>query len=261
LGAVNVLVDVTERHRAEETVRATARALEVSNAVKDEFLGLVSHELRTPVTTILGNARLLESHGDTLDAATKASMVADIATDADRLHTIIENLINLTRLGSGSRPDLEPQLLDRVVRGVVASFRSRHPSRRIRVVSPPPGPIVEAEATHLELLLENLLSNAVKYSPAGAPVDVRVATAGREARVKVLDRGIGLGDISPEELFEPFHRSATAIDTANGLGIGLALCQRSVEALGGRIWARPRRGGGAEVGFALPVPPESPEPG
>lgn len=261
LGAVNVLVDVTERHRAEEEVRAAARALEASNAVKDEFLGLVSHELRTPVTTILGNARLLESRGDTLDAELKSSMVADIATDADRLHTIIENLIHLTRLGSGSRPDLEPQLLDRVVRRAVTSFRSRHPTRKIRVVSPSPGPIVEAEQAHLELLLENLLSNAVKYSPSATPVDVRVTTVGREARVTVLDRGIGLDDVPPGKLFEPFHRSPTAIETASGLGIGLALCQRSVEALGGRIWARSRRGDGAEVGFALPIPNELREAG
>ena len=64
IGAVNVLVDITERHRAEQAVRAAADALEASNAVKDEFLGLVSHELRTPVTTIFGNARLLQARGD-----------------------------------------------------------------------------------------------------------------------------------------------------------------------------------------------------
>ena len=172
IGAVNVLVDITERHRAEQAIRAAADALEASNAVKDEFLGLVSHELRTPVTTIFGNARLLQARGAELDDETRASMIADIATDADRLHSIIENLLHLTRLGSGSRLDLEPQVLDRVVEHAVASFGARNPDRTVEVTSARPRAIVEGDETYITLLLENLLSNAVKYSPAGSPVEV-----------------------------------------------------------------------------------------
>ena len=74
-----------------------------------------------------------------------------------------------------------------------------------------------------------------------------------EAMVLVQDRGIGFGDTSPDTIFEPFYRSQEARVAASGLGIGLALCQRIVDALGGRIWANPRDGGGAEIGFALPV--------
>ncbi len=261
IGAVNVLVDITERHRAEQAIRAAADALEASNAVKDEFLGLVSHELRTPVTTIFGNARLLQARGTELDDEVRASMIADIATDADRLHSIIENLLHLTRLGSGSRPDLEPQVLDRVVEHAVASFESRNPDRSVDMASARPRTIVEGDETYITLLLENLLSNAVKYSPAGSPVEVEITEVGDEVVVEVLDRGIGLDDAEGEQLFEPFFRAEPARSTANGLGIGLALCQRIVTALGGRIWARPRDGGGAAVGFALPIAAEAVEPG
>ena len=110
-----------------------------------------------------------------------------------------------------------------------------------------PRAIVEGDETYVTLLLENLLSNAVKYSPAGSPVEVAITTVGDEVMVEVLDRGIGLGDIDGERLFEPFFRAEPAKSAANGLGIGLALCQRIVAALGGRIWARAarrrRRGG------------------
>jgi PAS domain S-box-containing protein len=253
IGAVNVLVDITERHRAEQAIRAAADALERSNAVKDEFLGLVSHELRTPVTTIFGNARLLQARGAELDDKVRASMIADIATDADRLHSIIENLLHLTRLGSGSRLDLEPQVLDRVVEHAVASFEARNPDRTVELISARPRAIVEGDETYITLLLENLLSNAVKYSPPGSPVEVEITTAGGEVLVEVLDRGIGLDDVEVEQLFEPFFRAEPARSAANGLGIGLALCQRIVAALGGRVWARPRDGGGAAVGFALPI--------
>jgi PAS domain S-box-containing protein len=257
MGAVNVLVDVTERHDAERAVAAAAKALEASNAVKDAFLGLVSHELRTPVTTIYGNARLLQSRGAELDDTVRASMIADIATDADRLHAIVENLLHLTRLGSGSKPDLEPQVLRHIVERAVDSFRVRHPGREIEVRGGPPGVIVEADETYLTLLVENLLSNAVKYSPKTTAVEVRVSASDGAALVDVLDRGIGLDGEVLGNLFEPFYRSDSARKTADGLGIGLALCQLIVEALGGRLWARPREGGGAQVGFAMPVASEA----
>lgn len=110
-GAVNVLVDVTERRRAEEELRAAAQALRASNAVKDQFLGLVSHELRTPVTTIFGNARLLHERGDRIADGDRRSMIADIAYDSARLAGIVENLLLLTRLESGVQPEVEPQVL------------------------------------------------------------------------------------------------------------------------------------------------------
>ena len=256
IGAVNVLVDITERHQAEQAMRAAADALEASNAVKDEFLGLVSHELRTPVTTIFGNARLLQTHGAELTEEVRASMISDIATDADRLHSIIENLLHLTRLGSGTRPDLEPQVVDRVVEHAVASFGARNADRTIEITGDRPRAIVEGDETYITLLLENLLSNAAKYSSPATPIEVDISEAGDEVVVEVLDRGLGLDDVDCARLFEPFFRAEPARSAANGLGIGLALCQRIVDALGGRVWARPREGGGAAVGFALPIATE-----
>ena len=253
IGAVNVLVDITERHDAERALRSAADALAASNAVKDEFLGLVSHELRTPVTTIFGNAQLLQARGAELPDEVRAGMIADIATDADRLHVIIENLLQLTRLGSGSRPDREPQILDRVVEGGVTSFQARHPDRTIEVISTGQRAIVEADEPLLALLLENLLGNAAKYSAPADTIEVRIETGSDSVEVAVLDRGIGFGDVESERLFDPFYRSEAARGVASGLGIGLALCKRIVEELGGRIGAAPRDGGGAQVRFTLPV--------
>ena len=114
--------------------------------------------------------------------------------------------------------------------------------------------IVEAERTHLELLVENLVGNAAKYSPEGSPIDVRVEEAEEEVRVLVLDRGIGLDERPTDDLFEPFYEVRQP-STAGGVGIGLAACRRIVDVLGGRIWARSRDDAGAEFGFALPIAP------
>jgi len=246
VGAVNVLVDITERRRAEE-------ALLASNAVKDEFLGLVSHELRTPVTTIFGNARLLRDRGERIGGPDRQSMIADVAEDSERLLGIIENLLLLTRLGAGPNIDLEPQVLAHVVRKSIDSFRRRHPGRTVTLRSEPRHIIVEADRTYLELVMENLLSNADKYSPAHAEVEVVLRVEDGEATVSVLDRGIGIDPADADQLFTPFYRTDAAKSHANGIGIGLAVCKRVIDSQGGRIWARPRQGGGSELAFVLPL--------
>lgn len=260
IGAVNVLVDVTERTRIEESLRATAASLQASadalrdsNAVKDEFLGLVSHELRTPVTTIFGNARLLNDRGDRLDDAARRSMVDDIAADSDRLLAIIENLLLLTRLGAGMHIDLEPQILDHIVARTVDSFRRRHPTRSVILQQTRGHIVVDADRTALELVLENLLGNADKYSPDSTDIEVALSVHDGESRLRVADRGIGIDPIEADQVFEPFYRGEEARSTANGVGIGLAVCRRVIEIQGGRIWVDARPDGGTEVTVAMPI--------
>ena len=251
VGAVNVMVDVTDRLDAESALRASAAALEMSNAVKDEFLGLVSHELRTPVTTIFGNAMILQGR-DGL-GPTERALAGDIADDAERLQRVVENLLQLTRLGAGDALDREPQVIDHLVERSIAAFVRRHPERPIAMSRPAGSTVVDADAISLELVIGNLIGNAHKYSPAGAQIDVELSRDGSWLRVEVLDRGIGLPDGDPEELFVAFYRAEAARRTAQGIGIGLAVCRRVVEAHAGAIWAAPRDGGGSRIGFALPI--------
>jgi PAS domain S-box-containing protein len=248
VGAINVMVDVTERTRAEH-------ALRVSNAVKDEFLGLISHEMRTPVTTILGNARLLRDRAERLTDEDRRTMVDDIGSEAERLTSIVENLLMLTRLESGVSVEFEPQVLAHVVRTQVNGYRGRRPDRPIALRSEPRHLIVEADRAYLEMLIENLVSNADKYSPPGEPIEVILRSNQGRAEVLVLDRGIGLpsGEV---DIFAPFYRADEARTRAAGVGIGLSVCRRLAEVLGGRVWGIPREGGGSEFGFSLPLAPE-----
>jgi PAS domain S-box-containing protein len=257
IGAINVLVDVTANLAAEQTIRTSAEALRHSNAVKDEFLGLVSHELRTPVTTIYGNAQLLRSRDGALDPGDRREMIMDIADDSERLLGVIENLLLLTRVEGGVSLDLEPQVIAHVIRTTTAAFGERHARPVSFTSSPTHHLVVDADRNSIELVIGNLLSNADKYSPPGEPIEVVLRVVGDEAQVTVLDRGIGLpADGDADELFTPFYRAQAAREQASGMGIGLAVCKRLAEAQGGRVWATPRAGGGAEVGFALPLAPE-----
>jgi PAS domain S-box-containing protein len=249
IGAINVLIDVSDRRRAEDGLRAAI-------AVKDEFLGLVSHELRTPVTTILGNATLLAGRKDVAEPL--GSLLRDLGSEAERLAGVVENLLVLTRAGAPVDMDREPQILDHVVRRALATFARRHPEREARLTGDLGRRIVDADRAYLDLVLGNLLGNANKYSPLGEPIDVILDTLDESLEVRVLDRGIGFAPDEANELFTAFYRGETAKRMASGLGIGLSACRLLVELLGGRIWAAPRPGGGSEFGFSLQAAADTP---
>lgn len=248
IGAINVLVDVSDRRRAEDGLRAAI-------AVKDEFLGLVSHELRTPVTTILGNAKLLAARKDVAEPL--ASLLRDLGSEAERLAAVVENLLVLTRAGTPVDMDREPQVLDHVVHDALATFGRRHPEREVHVSGDLGGRVVDADRAYLELLLGNLLGNANKYSPPGERLDVALDVRDDWLEVRILDRGIGFEPSEADELFTAFYRSENAKQMASGLGIGLSACRLLVDLLGGRIWGNPRPGPGSEFGFALPAAPDT----
>ena len=241
----------TEAHDDQAEQRPPDDALRAADAVKDEFLGLVSHELRTPVTTIFGNARLLQS-ADGLPAR-HADMVADIAIDAERLLTLVENLLMMTRAAGQPRIDLEPQVVGHAIRRIVGIFGRDHPERRIVLDIDDDELIIDGEQGYLDLLVGNLLGNADKYSPVSEPIEVAVRRTGSEVLVTVRDRGIGIPEDGAEQLFTAFYRTDAARRMSGGLGIGLSASKHAAAMLGGRIWARPRDGGGSEFGFALPL--------
>jgi PAS domain S-box-containing protein len=246
-GRVWFIRDMTERQRIQDELRR-------ANEAKDEFLGLISHELRTPLSTIFGGARLLRTRQATLDETSKEELLADIEDESERLHRIVEDLLALARVQLGQRAAVEPVLIQRIVQRVVEASRRRNPSREIDLTVIPEVNAVAADPTYVEQVVRNLVANALKYSPTDQPIEVAIECNGdREVRVQVLDRGPGIPHEEAEQIFDRFYRVNSTAKTTRGLGMGLTVSKRLVEALSGRIWARPREGGGLEVGFTLPV--------
>jgi PAS domain S-box-containing protein len=236
----------------EETQRTMAD-LRKANAAKDEFLGMVSHELKTPITVIYGNAEVLRTRSARIDPETQASSIADISREADRLHRIIDNLLVLARLEQGVTFDEEPLFIKRIAFDAVSRHRQRFPHRKLDLVLPDDLPLVTGQPVYVEQVLGNLLSNAEKYSPPDKPIKVTLKAQGGEVCVAILDRGPGFAAGDAEKLFTPFYRAPETSAVVSGVGIGLAVCKRLIEAQGGRMWARRRSGGGADIGFALPA--------
>jgi PAS domain S-box-containing protein len=253
LGWTGVGIDVDDAKRLQLELGETNRQLAIANAVKDDFLALVSHELRTPLTTISGMAELLVRRIDTLSDHDRIESLAQVQRDAERLQSVVENLLVLARLDQEGI-EFEPVLAQRVAGAVLRSYTAAHPQRRLRLAAPLDAPAVLSQPTLLRLVLENLVGNAIKYSPPAAPVEVRLQPAEDHLEVSVLDRGWGIGREDRVKIFEPFYRTPEAAHSrAPGAGLGLAVARRLVELHGGTIGVRPRRDGGTVFSFTLPT--------
>jgi K+-sensing histidine kinase KdpD len=242
-----------ERTHTVEDLRVVADELRAANAAKDEFLGLVSHELKTPLTTIVLDAGLLERRADQIDADSRRLMVSEIGEESQRLSRIIDNLLTLAR---GDIVTSEPVLLGPLVKRVIARHQLQHPDRAVSL-EVAPGVIASAQPLQFEQVLLNLLSNAEKYSAPDAPIDVSVSRRRGVAEISVLDRGAGIAPEDAERVFEPFYRSQVTADRAPGIGVGLAVCRRLVQAQEGEIWATPGAGSGTCFTFTLPLAEEA----
>jgi signal transduction histidine kinase len=237
-GGVLVLRDVT--------------AFRQGQGLREAFLGLLSHELRTPVTSIYAGAMVLGSRADRLPPATRADILNDIVAESDRLFRLTEDLLVLARFDEGLELVSEPSLLQRIVPEVITSEQRHWPQARFEVTAQNDLPAVTGDDTSIQQIVRNLLSNAAKYA-GDTTIEAHVEGDGEGVRVRVLDRGPGVGGLAPEDLFTPFYRAPATAAIAGGAGIGLHVCQRLIEAMGGRIWARARSGGGSEFGFWLPA--------
>src|SRR3974377_2442005 len=134
-----------------------------------------------------------------------------------------------------------------MVRGLMDGYRRRHPERQVSLVVPTETTPVVGAWEAMEEVVDNLISNADKYSAVDRPIEVSIRVESAAVVISVADRGLGFGNADMAELFKPFVRSDAARAAAPGLGVGLTIAERLCEAHGGRIWAKIREGGGAEV--------------
>ncbi|MEA2676660.1 MAG: hypothetical protein QOJ81_801 [Chloroflexota bacterium] len=204
--------------------------LQRANATKDEFLGLVSHELKTPITTILAASALIRQHM----GPGEEGLVDDLESETDRLAAIVDNLLALARMDAGANSMSEPVMLNHLARQEVERAARRDTTREYAFATEGQA-VVEAVAEQISMVLRNFVANAAKYSPAGSPISVRVSTDGNDAVLAVRDTGLVLQPDEVEHLFEPFYRAESAGKHTTGVGIGLAVCRRVAEALGGTV--------------------------
>jgi signal transduction histidine kinase len=225
-----------------------------------ELLANVSHELRTPLARIRV-ALDLASEGDTEVAR---ESLADIAGDLEELEQLIGNVLAAARLdltvGPSTIPPLDRQPVDlrELVDRAATRFRAAHPARALVVDDFEAQVVVDGDPVLLRRALDNLLENANKYTEKPeSGVELRV-DASRDVRIRVVDHGVGIGPDDLKKMFRPFFRADRSRTRATGgLGLGLLLVRRIIEAHGGTVDLESELGRGTVATIVLPSRPEA----
>ena len=231
-----------------EQERETVARLREADRLKSEFLGIVSHELRTPLAVLLGAARTLQWRGDGLGDDVRSELLSSMIRRGDDLNRIVEDLLQ----ASGTI-NLAVQAVDiaGMCRSAVADASDLAPDRTIRCCADDKIVIV-ADEGRLRQVVENLLTNAMKYAPK-SDIDVTAASCDGEVYIEVADEGPGMTQDEVARAFDPFYQAdSSPIRRVGGLGLGLYICRRIVEAHGGRIGIDATPGRGTTVRMALP---------
>lgn len=221
-----------------------------SERMRSSLLSSVSHDLRTPLTTIVGSAgALLENQRIAQDPESR-ELLENIQRESERLSHLVQNLLEATRLETGTiKLDKQKYPLEEVAGSALDRVGKFLKNRKVKVDLPESLPLVGMDATLIEQVLINLLENATRHTPQETPVEVGARLEDGALRVSVADRGAGLKAEELEKVFDKFYHAPSS----PGSGLGLAICRAIVQAHGGRIWAENRPGGGAQFCFTLPL--------
>jgi two-component system sensor histidine kinase KdpD len=230
------------------TQAAQAEALAEGDRMRTALLRAVSHDLRTPLASIKASVSSLRQTDVHWTEQDEAELLANIEQNADRLDTLVGNLLDMSRLQAGS---LEPFLRATAVDEVApVALRGLDDSDHLLIVVPDDLPLVRADPGLLERVLANLFSNALRHSPPGLRPMLRASEDGPWVMLDVVDHGSGVPAALKERIFEPFARFD---ERAPGVGLGLAVAKGFAEAMGGTIAAVDTPGGGLTIRVTMPA--------
>jgi PAS domain S-box-containing protein len=256
IGASKVARDITERKSLErererllQWERDTRKQLSDAVSARDEFIAVAAHELRNPLHVVHLTLQLLQRA--TTDSPRIAELVEKTGFQLTRLSTLVERLLDVTRVRSGTfelfRENFDMSVL---MREIVARFANEPPGTRIALEL---DPTIRGSWDRLRIdqALTNLLSNAVKYGNRN-PIGISASSDGSRVTVKVRDEGIGIGEEELPRIFDRFER-LNAGSGREGLGLGLWIAKIIVEAHGGAILAESEVGKGSVFTVTLPL--------
>jgi len=231
---------------------ARVQAKEAAAKLKEDFVSAAAHDLKTPLTTLLGQAQILELRfARDPSLAPHQPAIGRIAREARRLSALVEDLLDASRIEEG-KLDVrrEPVDVAAVVRQVAEQARPEKERIVVDARERLPGSF---DRRRIEQLVENLVENGLKYSGEDSPVEVRAWHDAVAIRISVRDHGIGIPAVDLPHVFDRFHRAAN-VDARRyaGIGLGLYICRGIAQEHGGRIWVESTMGEGSTFHVALP---------
>jgi signal transduction histidine kinase len=251
-----------ENARLVERLGESLAHLTEMNRMKDDFVASVSHELRTPLTSILGYVKTLLRPDAKFAESDRADFLQAIERQSERLRDLIEDLLIVSRIESASdTASAGPIDLHVVIAEVMAELNDRTRGRDMTIDIRPGIPAASSDKGKLHQIISNLVDNALKYSPEGTPIVVSVAREGRGVTVSVTDRGQGIPAELHEHIFERFYQvDQSSTREKGGTGLGLYICRKLAEMLGGRLWLERSDTTGSTFSLWVPLASSSQPP-
>ena len=244
----SALVTKLKRH---EAIKAEGE----KERMRANLLRAVSHDLRTPLTTIYASSTTLLDNKATMTDKQKDKITAGIKEDAEWLMRMVENLLSITRIDSGTVKILKvPTVLEELIDAVLLKFRKRYPMQKVDIEIPEEIVVIPMDAILIEQVLVNILENAVYHASGMTELTLRVSIDDRRAVFEVADNGCGIASERLDNLFSGYHstmRDEPSDSQGKNAGIGLSVCATIIKAHGGEIKAENRKTGGAVFRFIL----------
>ena len=258
--------DITRRRKTEEELKKSKRRIELQNIklrkldeLKTDFLNVTSHELRTPVTPIKGYLQMLlkQKIGSITEEQEKVLKI--IQRNTDRLDHLIQDLLDISRLESGTMKFIPEQAdINRLIGEIAETMRSSADLKNIKInvdlEEKIPDLIIDRD--RVKQVIMNLINNAIKFSPDGSVVNIRAKKEEDEILFEVQDSGRGIPKNEQTKIFDTFYQVDSGMDRKfGGVGLGLSISRGIVLAHGGRIWAESTVGKGSTFRFTFPIEP------
>jgi signal transduction histidine kinase len=248
---------LVENHHLVERV-AKLEAERWLRRMQDDFITTISHELRTPIGFIKGYATTLLREDTNWDNDSRREFLTIIDEEADRLHELIEDLLDSSRLKAGTMfMQLRPVQLDMLLREIVVRSTSRYSGLAIQFHADL-GVVVMADPIRITQVFDNLLSNAVKYAP-GSPVTITLKNSSDTCNISVEDQGPGIAQHHLGHLFERFYRIPETSVANHGTGLGLFICKEIIHGHGGEITVSSEVSKGTTFSINLPTKSDNKE--
>jgi len=243
------------------TQAAQAEALAEGNRMRTALLAAVSHDLRTPLASIKASVSTLRQTDVDWTPADEAALLATIEQSADRLDALIGNLLDMSRLTTGSlQPFLRATAIDEVA---PVALRGLDGGAGLRLLVPDGLPLVHTDPGLLERVLANLFANALAYSPPDHSPELRASQSASGVLLEIVDHGRGVPDELKQRMFEPFQRldaRGGGPMAGTGVGLGLAVVKGFLDTMGGSVEAADTPGGGLTMRVSLPAAATSASP-
>lgn len=254
-GLVDEMALVIKNVRLLEAESQARKEAERANELKLRFLGMISHELRTPLTSIKGFATTLLADDVEWDADKQHEFLETIDSEADKLHDLIEQLLDLSRIEAGILRITPTKIsLSTIIDSAIAQLQAIINDHNLVLNVPAKLPPIFGDELRIAQVLTNLVSNAVKFSPPQTQITISAHRAGKMVQVDVSDQGPGVPQKDTTRIFEAFRQLENETSSrTKGAGLGLAICKGLIEAHHGQIWIQNHDGPGTIISFTVPI--------